>query len=108
MPSWIAARADQAAHQSFHRSILLVTSTKSAIGHLLGAAGSVEAIFSIKALQHGVAPPTINLTNPSEGCDIDLVANQAKERRIRSVMSQSFGCGGTTARLIFRATPYNY
>ncbi|MEX2618130.1 MAG: beta-ketoacyl-ACP synthase II [Alphaproteobacteria bacterium] len=88
-----------------HAHSLSMSSTKSAIGHLLGAAGSVEAIFSIKALQHGVAPPTINLTNPSEGCDIDLVPNHAKERRIRSVMSNSFGFGGTNASLIFVAAP---
>jgi 3-oxoacyl-[acyl-carrier-protein] synthase II len=88
-----------------HAYSLSMSSTKSAIGHLLGAAGSVEAIFSILALQHGVAPPTINLTNPSEGCDIDLVANHAKERRINSAMSNSFGFGGTNASLIFVAAP---
>ena len=88
-----------------HAHSLSMSSTKSAIGHLLGAAGSVEAIFSIKALQDGVAPPTINLSNPSEGCDIDLVPNHAKERRIRSVMSNSFGFGGTNASLIFVAAP---
>ena len=88
-----------------HAYNLSMSSTKSAIGHLLGAAGSVEAIFSIKALQEGVAPPTINLTNPSDGCDIDLVANQAKERKIKSVMSNSFGFGGTNASLIFVSAP---
>ncbi len=80
-----------------------MSSTKSAIGHLLGAAGSVEAIFSILAMRDGVAPPTLNLDNPSEGCDIDLVANEARERSIRVALSNSFGFGGTNASLIFKA-----
>jgi 3-oxoacyl-[acyl-carrier-protein] synthase II len=88
-----------------HAYKLSMSSTKSAIGHLLGAAGSVEAIFSIKAMQDGVAPPTLNLENPSEGCDIDLVPNQPKEREIRIAMSNSFGFGGTNASLIFAAAP---
>ncbi len=81
---------------------LCMSSTKSSIGHLLGAAGAAEAIFSIKAIQDGVAPPTLNLDNPSEGCDLDLVAHTAQERRINAVMSNSFGFGGTNASLIFR------
>jgi len=81
---------------------LCMSSTKSSIGHLLGAAGAAEAIFSIKAIQDGVVPPTLNLDNPSEGCDIDLVAHTAQERRINAVMSNSFGFGGTNASLIFR------
>ncbi|MCC7050095.1 MAG: beta-ketoacyl-ACP synthase II [Alphaproteobacteria bacterium] len=80
---------------------LSMSSTKSAIGHLLGAAGSVEAIFSILAIRDQVAPPTLNLENPSEGCDIDLVAKTAKKRRIRHALSNSFGFGGTNASLIF-------
>jgi len=88
-----------------HAYKLSMSSTKSAVGHLLGAAGSVEAIFSIKAIQDGIAPPTINLENPSEGCDIDLVALKAKERPIRIAMSNSFGFGGTNACLIFTAAP---
>ncbi|MEX2201541.1 MAG: beta-ketoacyl-ACP synthase II [Dongiaceae bacterium] len=78
-----------------------MSSTKSAIGHLLGAAGAVEAIFSIQALRNGVCPPTLNLDNPSPGCDVDLVPKQAKERPIRAVLSNSFGFGGTNASLVF-------
>ena len=84
---------------------LSMSSTKSAIGHLLGAAGSVEAIFCILALNHGVVPPTLNLENPSEGCNIDLVPLAAKERKVRAVLSNSFGFGGTNASLIFTAGP---
>lgn len=84
---------------------LSMSSTKSAIGHLLGAAGSVEAIFSILALNSGVIPPTLNLDNPSEGCDIDLVPHQAKERKVRHVLSNSFGFGGTNASLVFSPAP---
>jgi 3-oxoacyl-[acyl-carrier-protein] synthase II len=80
---------------------LSMSSTKSAIGHLLGAAGSVEAIFSILAIRDQVAPPTLNLENPSEGCDIDLVPKVAKKRKIRRALSNSFGFGGTNASLIF-------
>jgi len=82
---------------------LSMSSTKSAIGHLLGAAGAVEAIFSILAVQNGVVPPTINLDNPDEGCDIDLVPHHAKERKVRAALSNSFGFGGTNASLIFKA-----
>lgn len=79
-----------------------MSSTKSAIGHLLGAAGSVEAIFSILAMRDGVAPPTLNLDNPSEGCEgVDLVPHQAKQRTINAVLSNSFGFGGTNASLVF-------
>ncbi len=88
-----------------HAHKLSMSSTKSAIGHLLGAAGSVEAIFSILAMRDGVAPPTLNLENPSPGCDIDLVPRQAKERKIRHVLSNSFGFGGTNASLIFAGPP---
>ena len=80
---------------------LSMSSTKSAIGHLLGAAGSVEAIFSILAMNNQVVPPTLNLDNPSDGCDIDLVPHKAKERPVRRVLSNSFGFGGTNASLIF-------
>ena len=85
-----------------HAYKLSMSSTKSAIGHLLGAAGSVEAIFSTLAIRDQVAPPTLNLDNPSEGCDIDLVAHQAKKRKIDVVLSNSFGFGGTNASLIFK------
>ncbi len=77
-----------------------MSSTKSAIGHLLGAAGSVEAIFSILAMNQGVAPPTLNLDDPSDGLDIDLVPHTPKERTIRAVLSNSFGFGGTNASLV--------
>ena len=79
-----------------------MSSTKSSIGHLLGAAGAAEAIFSIMAMQTGVVPPTLNLDNPSEGCDLDLVPHRAKERKVETVLSNSFGFGGTNASLIFR------
>ncbi len=88
-----------------HAYELSMSSTKSAIGHLLGAAGSVEAIFSILALRDGVVPPTLNLEDPSPSCDIDLVANQAKERRVNYVLTNSFGFGGTNASLIFTGPP---
>ncbi len=79
-----------------------MSSTKSSIGHLLGAAGAAEAIFSILAIKNGIVPPTLNLDNPSEGCDIDLVPYVAKERTVGAALSNSFGFGGTNASLIFR------
>lgn len=82
-----------------------MSSTKSAIGHLLGAAGSTEAIFAILAMRDGIVPPTLNLENPSEGCDMDLVPHEAKEREVTAVLSNSFGFGGTNASLIFSAAP---
>lgn len=85
-----------------HAYKLSMSSTKSSIGHLLGAAGSVEAIFSILAIQNNVAPPTLNLENPSENCDIDLVAKTAKQKNIEYALSNSFGFGGTNASLIFK------
>jgi len=84
---------------------LSMSSTKSAIGHLLGAAGSVEAIFSILALRDGTVPPTLNLENPSPSCDIDLVPLEAKQRPVRYALSNSFGFGGTNASLIFGPAP---
>lgn len=79
-----------------------VSSTKSMIGHLLGAAGAVEAIFSVLAIRDQVAPPTINLDNPDEECDINLVPHTAQERSIKAVLSNSFGFGGTNGSLIFK------
>jgi 3-oxoacyl-[acyl-carrier-protein] synthase II len=79
-----------------------MSSTKSAVGHLLGAAGAVEAIYSILAIANDTVPPTLNLDNPSEGCDIDLVPKAAKQRPVRAALSNSFGFGGTNASLIFR------
>lgn len=82
-------------------SQISMSSTKSAIGHLLGAAGAVEAVFSILALRDGILPPTLNLNNPSEGCTgIDLIPHKAKEKEIKYVMSNSFGFGGTNASLV--------
>ena len=80
---------------------LSVSSTKSITGHLLGAAGGVEAIYSILAMQNNILPPTANLENPDEGCDIDLVPLTPKEKKLNHVMSNSFGFGGTNASLIF-------
>ncbi len=83
-------------------SRISMSSTKSCVGHLLGAAGAVEAIFSILAIRDRVAPPTINLDNPSVETPIDLVPHKARERDIDIVLSNSFGFGGTNASLIFR------
>jgi 3-oxoacyl-[acyl-carrier-protein] synthase II len=83
-------------------SSLAISSTKSAIGHLLGAAGSVEAIFSILAMRDNVAPPTLNLDNPSVSTAIDLVPHTAKKKPINTVLSNSFGFGGTNASLVMR------
>ncbi|MDX1803844.1 MAG: beta-ketoacyl-ACP synthase II [Alcanivorax sp.] len=85
-----------------HAYQLAVSSTKSMVGHLLGAAGAVEAIFSILAMRDSVAPPTINLENPDEGCDLDFVANQAQTREIDYALSNSFGFGGTNGTLLFK------
>ena len=85
-----------------HAYKTMVSSTKSMTGHLLGAAGGVEAIFSVKALETGVIPPTINLDNPGEGCDLDYVPNTAREARVDVVVSNGFGFGGTNGTLVFR------
>jgi len=92
--SVLGAAADQVA----------VSSTKSMIGHLLGAAGAVEAIFSVLAIRDQVAPPTINLDNPDDGCDLNYVPHTAQERSIHSVLTNSFGFGGTNGSLIFSKT----
>ena len=78
-----------------------VSSTKSMIGHLLGAAGGVEAVFSVMAIRDQVAPPTINLDNPGDGCDLDYVPNNAREMKIDVTLSNSFGFGGTNGTLVF-------
>jgi 3-oxoacyl-[acyl-carrier-protein] synthase II len=79
-----------------------VSSTKSMTGHLLGAAGGIEAVFSVMAIQDQVAPPTINLDNPGEGCDLDYVPNTARQMKINYTLSNSFGFGGTNGTLIFK------
>lgn len=79
-----------------------VSSTKSMTGHLLGAAGGIEAVFSILALYHGILPPTINLDHPDPACDLDYVPNQARPAKIQAALSNSFGFGGVNACLIFR------
>lgn len=85
-----------------HAYKLAMSSTKSMTGHLLGAAGAVEAIFSIQALREQVAPPTINLDNPDEDCDLNYVAHQAQQRTINYVLSNSLGFGGTNGSLLFK------
>ena len=85
-----------------HAGKLAVSSTKSMIGHLLGAAGGVEAVFSVMAIRDSVAPPTINLENPGEGCDLDYVPNTARNMKIDVTVSNSFGFGGTNGTLVFR------
>lgn len=86
-----------------HAENLTMSSTKSAIGHLLGAAGSVEAIFCLQAMRDSIAPPTLNLDTPDAETKIDLVPHKAKEKKITTALSNSFGFGGTNAALVFRA-----
>ncbi|MDO6840950.1 beta-ketoacyl-ACP synthase II [Paraglaciecola chathamensis] len=81
---------------------VLVSSTKSMTGHLLGAAGAVEAIFTVLALKDQIAPPTINLDNPGEGCDLDFVANEARSIKMDYALCNSFGFGGTNGSLLFK------
>jgi 3-oxoacyl-[acyl-carrier-protein] synthase II len=85
-----------------HAYELAISSTKSMTGHLLGAAGAIEAIFSVLAIRDQIAPPTINLDNPDEGCDLNYVAHKPQQRRIDYVLSNSFGFGGTNASLLFK------
>jgi 3-oxoacyl-[acyl-carrier-protein] synthase II len=85
-----------------HARKVMVSSTKSMTGHLLGAAGGVEAVFTAMAIRDGIVPPTINLENPSEGCDLDYVPNTAREAGVDYALSNSFGFGGTNGTLVFR------
>ena len=85
-----------------HAKKIAVSSTKSMTGHLLGAAGGVEAVYSILAIKHGVIPPTINYETPDPECDLDYVPNTPREAKVRFAMSNSFGFGGTNATLIFK------
>src|SRR3546814_638237 len=93
-------------HTTLFRTIrdLSMSSTKSAIGHLLGGAGAVESIFCILAMRDQIVPPTLNLDHPSEGCaGVDLVPHTAKKRKVKAVLNNSFGFGGTNASLVLRA-----
>jgi 3-oxoacyl-[acyl-carrier-protein] synthase II len=85
-----------------HAQKLVMSSTKSMVGHMLGAAGGAEAIYSILALRDQIAPPTINLENPDPACDLDYVANEARKMPIKIALSNSFGFGGTNGTLVFR------
>lgn len=85
-----------------HAYKVMVSSTKSMTGHLLGAAGGVEAIFSVMALHTGIVPPTINLEEPDEGCDLDYVPHVAREAKLDVVVSNGFGFGGTNGTLVFK------
>ncbi|HJR11187.1 MAG TPA: beta-ketoacyl-ACP synthase II, partial [Rhodanobacteraceae bacterium] len=93
-----------AAKQVFgeHAYKLAMSSTKSTTGHLLGAAGGVEAIFTLLAMRDGVLPPTINLDEPGEGCDLDFVPNTARDHKLDIAISNSFGFGGTNGTLVFK------
>lgn len=98
------AAETQAIRSAFgqHADALAVSSTKSTTGHLLGAAGAVEAVFTVLAIRDQAAPPTINLDNPDPACDLDYVPNQAREMRIDAAISNSFGFGGTNGTVVFR------
>jgi len=85
-----------------HSEKLIVSSTKSMTGHLLGAAGGIEALFCVKAIHEGIIPPTINLDNPDEGCSLDYAPHTARKKDIRAAMSNSFGFGGVNSVIIFK------
>lgn len=85
-----------------HAKKMMVSSTKSMTGHLLGAAGGIEAVFTLMAMDKGVVPPTINYTDPDPECDLDYVPNIAREAKLEYTMSNNFGFGGTNATLLFK------
>ncbi|MEH7465168.1 beta-ketoacyl-[acyl-carrier-protein] synthase II, partial [Priestia megaterium] len=85
-----------------HAQKVAISSTKSMTGHLLGAAGGVEAIFSVKAIQDGILPPTINYQTPDEECDLDYIPNKARKQEVKAVLSNSLGFGGHNATIIFK------
>jgi 3-oxoacyl-[acyl-carrier-protein] synthase II len=85
-----------------HASRLVVNSTKSMTGHLLGGAGGIESVFTVLALHHQVSPPTINLTDPDPECDLDYCANEARAMKIDVAVKNNFGFGGTNGTLVFR------
>ena len=82
-----------------------MSSTKSMTGHMLGAAGAIEAMFCVQSIRDGLVPPTINLDNPDEDCDLDYVPHQKREHRVRVALSNSFGFGGHNATLVIAAPP---
>ena len=102
MADWIEARAVERVLGNAASKVSM-SSTKSAIGHLLGAAGAVEAIFCILALRDQIVPPTLNLDNPDGETSLDLVAHTARKREVNVALSNSFGFGGTNASLLFAA-----
>jgi len=85
-----------------HAPRIPVSSTKSMTGHLLGAAGGIEAIASVLAIEHGILPPTINLEHPDPECDLDYVPNVARRAAVRNVLSNTFGFGGANASVVFK------
>jgi 3-oxoacyl-[acyl-carrier-protein] synthase II len=85
-----------------HAKKMLVSSTKSMTGHLLGAAGGIEAVYTLMAMDKGIVPPTINYTDPDPECDLDYVPNSAREAKLEYAMSNNFGFGGTNATLLFK------
>jgi 3-oxoacyl-[acyl-carrier-protein] synthase II len=95
-------RAVKAVFGEHARNGLLVSSTKSMLGHLLGAAGAVETIICALAIRDGIAPPTINLDNPDDECDLDFVPHKAREKKVRVAVNNSFGFGGHNVSLVVK------
>ena len=101
-PSRSLSKGREAVFGDWARRGLVVSSTKSMTGHMLGAAGGGEAVFSILALQRGELPPTVNVEEQDPACDLDVIPNQARQKRVEAVLSNSFGFGGTNAVIAFR------